>query len=94
MFSKGYGAVKYIKKAAVILLGVALLGLAVVIWGFVTGSITSYAERAWCRSAAYPANCHFRGVWAFLIWCIVGVVNILIAGFLLERFGKERNRHR
>lgn len=84
----------YIKKAAGILLGAVILALIILVWGFVTGGITFYAERAWCWSAGYPADCHFRGVWKFLVWCVVGVVGILIAGLLVERFSKERNNHR
>lgn len=85
---------KYIEKAAGILLGAFLLGLIVLAWGLATSSMASYVERAWCWSVGYPADCHFRGVWTFLVWCIIGIVNILIVGFLLERIGEERNRHR
>jgi hypothetical protein len=94
VFREGVGALSYIKRAAGILLGALLLGLIIFAWAFATGGIASYVERAWCWSATQPANCHFRGGWTFLVWCVIGVVNILIVGFLLERIGEERNRHR
>lgn len=84
---------KYIKKAAGILLGALLLGLIVIAWGFATGGIASYVERGWCWSAGYPADCHFRGVWTFLVWCIIGIIGLLVVGFLVERIGEERHRH-
>ena len=85
---------KYIAKAASILLGALILGLVVLAWGLATNGIASYIERAWCRNVGSSADCHFRGVWTFLVWCIVGIINILIAGFLLERIGENRNRRR
>jgi hypothetical protein len=87
-------AVDYLKKAGGILLGALLLGLAVLAWGLVTGGIVSYAERAWCWNASEPASCHFRGVWTFLLWSIVGIANLLILGLLVERLGSERGRRR
>lgn len=85
---------KHTKKAAGILLGALFLGLIVLAWGFATRGIASYVEHAWCWSAGYPADCHFRGVWTFLVWCIIGIVSLLIIGFLIERIGEERHRHR
>lgn len=82
---------RYINTAG-ILLGALLLALAVLAWGFVTGAITSYAERAWCWSAGYSADCHFRGVWTFLIWCIIGIASLVIVGLLIERVGDQRHR--
>jgi hypothetical protein len=84
--------VAYIKQAAVVLLGllgVLLLALIVLGWGFATGSITSYAERFWCWGAGYAEDCHFRGASTFLMWCVVGLVNILIIGFLLDRIARK-----
>jgi hypothetical protein len=86
--------VNNIKKAASILLGALLLGFVVYAWSFTTGSIVSYVERGWCWSAGYPADCHFRGVWTFLVWCIIGITGILVVGFLIERISGVRHRDR
>jgi hypothetical protein len=80
-YFKRAGVVAYIKQAAVVLLGLLgllLLGLLILGWGFATRSITSYAERFWCWGAGYAEDCHFRGASTFLMWCVVGLVNILI----------------
>lgn len=82
----------YLKKAGGILLGALLLGLAVVAWGLVTGAIVSYAEHAWCSNTSGDVVCHLRGVWTFLLWSVVGIVNLLIFGFLIERLGNYAGR--
>lgn len=82
----------YLKKAAGILLGALLLGLAVLAWGFVTSAIVFYAERALCWNATGDAVCHLRGVWTFLLWSLVGIVNLLVFGFLIERLGNYASR--
>ena len=48
---------KYIAKAASILLGALILGLVVLAWGLATNGIASYIERAWCRNVGL-----FRGL--------------------------------
>lgn len=85
---------KYIAKAASVLFGASILALVVLAWSLATNGIASYIERAWCWNVGPSADCHFRGVWTFLVWCIVGIINILIAGFLFERIGENRNRRR
>jgi hypothetical protein len=59
------GVVAYIKQAAVVLLGLLLLGLVVLGWGLATGSITSYAERFWCWAPAIPRIVIFAGLQLF-----------------------------
>jgi hypothetical protein len=92
MPAKRTNAVDYLKRAAGILLGALLLGLAVLAWGLATSAIVSYAERALCWNANGDAGCHLRGVWTFLLWSVVGIANLLIFGFLIERLGNYAGR--
>lgn len=82
----------YLKKAIGILLGALLFGLAVLVWGLVTSAIVSYAERALCWNSNGDEACHLRGVWTFLLWSVVGIVNLLTFGFFIERFGNYAGR--
>jgi small-conductance mechanosensitive channel len=88
-YFKMVGVVAYIKQAAVVLLGLLLLGLVVLGWGLATGSITTKPQPNRCWGAGYGEDCHFRGASTFLMWCVIGLVNILIIGFLLDRITRK-----
>ena len=73
---------------AVLLVGIAL------VWKYLTGRMTLLIEQVLCWNAPLVETCRFRGASFFLVWSVVGLVNILILGLLLERLNDRLQRRR
>ena len=81
-----------LKQGLMTVLGALLLIAIVLVWYGATWIITTLIVRAWCWHAVYAGTCHFRGAWTFTIWCVVGLVNMLLVGFSPERIGGRLER--
>lgn len=74
-----------LKQVLMAAIGALLLIAIVLVWYGLTWSITTLVARAWCWRAVYADTCHFRGAWTFTVWCVAGLVNMLLIGFLVDR---------
>jgi hypothetical protein len=83
-----------LKQAMVAILGAALLLAIVLVWRGLTGWMTLLIERAWCWNASLTDACRLRGSSLFLVWAVVGLVNIVIIGFVIERLNDRLRRRR
>ncbi len=72
-----------IKRVTLTASGAILFALAIFLWTYATGTMTSLVEHFWCSMVA-AETCRFRGYQHFLIWTVLGIANLLILGLLLE----------
>ena len=80
-----------VRQIALIALGAIVIVAAVIVWKYSTGAMTSLVENTWCTIIAKAAVCQFRGYQHFLIWTVIGIMNLLILGLIVDRIG---NRYR
>ena len=81
-----------LKQGLMAVLGALLLIAIVLVWYGLTGIITTLITRAWCWHTVHADTCYFRGAWTFTIWCVAGIVNMLLIGFLVDRIGGRLER--
>ncbi len=74
------------RQVALVALGAILIVAFVIIWKYVTGAMTLFVENFWCTTVDQAEACRLRGYQHFLIWTVIGIMNLLIAGWLLDRF--------
>ena len=73
------------KKVALVALGAILIAAFVIVWKYVTGTMTLFVENFWCTTIEKTDVCRFRGYQHFLIWAVIGIINILMVGFIFDR---------
>jgi hypothetical protein len=83
-----------VKQAMMALLGAALLVGALLVWYYLTGRITLFIEQALCSSASVAEPCRLRGASFFLLWTVIGLVNIVLIGLLIDRLNDRLQRRR
>ena len=84
-------AMSVARQIALVALGAIVIAAAVIVWKYATGTMTSLVEDTWCTMIAKATVCQFRGYQHFLIWTVIGIVNLLILGLIVDRIG---NRYR
>lgn len=78
-----------VRQAVLLVLGVIAIAAAVMVWNYATGTMTSLVEDAWCTIIAKAGGCRYRGYQHFLIWMIIGIVNLLILGLITDRIASR-----
>ena len=66
------------RRVALVALGAILIVAFVIVWKYVTGIMTLFVENFWCSTFEKTDVCHFRGYQHFLIWTVIGIINLLI----------------
>jgi hypothetical protein len=80
------------RQAALVALGAMLIALAVIGWKYLTEAMTLFAETFWCSTFEKTGVCRFRGYQHFLIWTVIGIINLLVMGLLIDRIGDRFRR--
>jgi hypothetical protein len=80
------------KQIALASLGAIIIVVALIVWAYATGTMTSLAENIWCASIGKTVECHFRGYQHFLVWTVLGIINLLVLGLLSERIADRFRR--
>ena len=76
------------KQIGLIALGAIMIVVAVLVWKYATSTMTNFVETAWCATIEKAEECRYRGYQHFLIWIVIGIVNMLILGLIIDRLGK------
>jgi len=82
------------KRTALVALGAITLVVLAISWRYATVVMTSLVENAWCSTIEKAAVCRFRGYQHFLIWTIIGIINLLILGLLFDWISDRYSRKR
>jgi hypothetical protein len=80
------------KQVALVVLGAILIVGFVVIWKYATDALTLFVESFWCTTIDKEQVCRLRGYQHFLIWTAIGIINLLIVGWLLSHFADRPRR--
>lgn len=80
------------KQVALVALGAILIAAFVIVWKYVTGAMTLFVENFWCTTFEKADVCRIRGYQHFLIWTVIGIVNVLIVGLLFDRMAGRLRR--
>lgn len=80
------------RRVALVALGAMLIVAFVIVWKYATGTMTLFVENFWCSTFEKTDACRFRGYQHFLLWTIIGIINLLIAGLLFDRIASRLGR--
>lgn len=81
-----------IRRVVLVVLGMILIVVFAFVWKYVTGAMTLFLEDLWCTTIDQAGVCRYRGYQHFLLWSVVGIVNLVVLGVLWERIANRSRR--